>query len=211
MDLSEFKPYPKDERYLVSTKGEVYSVRRKKILKGHPSPEYIRLTLRVEGVKTYRYAHVVVAETFLGNPKGLQVNHKNGVKVDNRVSNLEWVTARENTLHAYKTGLCSNPKLSKRDIEEFYRLVTVGWDVKALKEWFGMGKTAVRNLLANTSYPWIERVEIKPVGDSRIYVRDLLCNRDIARGVHPKAVMNKYQVPQTSAIRFLNRLNLQEL
>lgn len=56
--------------------------------------------------------HKAVAWAFLGPPaeSQTQVNHKNGVKTDNRVDNLEWCTRRENVDHARRAGLCHDEK-----------------------------------------------------------------------------------------------------
>lgn len=63
-----------------------------------------------------RNAHRVIAQTFLPNPeKKPFINHKNGIKGDNRIENLEWCTHSENVLHAIETGLWK-VKISKEDV-----------------------------------------------------------------------------------------------
>ena len=58
------------------------------------------------GAKGNVNVHRLVAKTFLKRPIGKdQVNHINGVKTDNRLSNLEWVTGSENMQHALKNNL----------------------------------------------------------------------------------------------------------
>lgn len=67
---------------------------------------YFYVTLRKGSVKHTLRVHRLVAKTFIPNPDNKQfVNHKNGIKLDNSTSNLEWVTSSENNKHAYDTGL----------------------------------------------------------------------------------------------------------
>jgi hypothetical protein len=74
---------------------------------------YLRITLSKDGVNKRISIHRLVAKTFIGNPQEKKaVNHKNGIKTDNRVENLEWVTHSENEIHSYRVlGKVSPRKL----------------------------------------------------------------------------------------------------
>jgi len=72
---------------------------------------YYSLNLYINNVGHWRYIHRMVAEAYLENPDNKpEVNHIDGVKTNNTVSNLEWVTRQENSLHAYKLGLSYQEK-----------------------------------------------------------------------------------------------------
>ncbi len=73
-----------------------------------------------------RSVHRVVLENFVGPcPEGKECNHINGIKTDNRVENLEWLTKSENQKHSYAIGLICRggekgtcAKLTPKDVDE---------------------------------------------------------------------------------------------
>ena len=61
--------------------------------------------------------HRIVAEAFIPNPDSCkQVNHIDGDKANNSVSNLEWCTSQQNNIHALQTGLRTGKKKGKQII-----------------------------------------------------------------------------------------------
>ena len=67
---------------------------------------YPRITLNGEGAYNNHSIHRLVAKAFIPNPENKRnVNHIDGVKTNNHASNLEWVTSRENSIHARDNGL----------------------------------------------------------------------------------------------------------
>ena len=87
-------------------KGIISHVFPEKILCIDYSIGYSRVKLTKESFKKAYLVHRIVAEHFIDNiEKKLFVNHIDGNKINNNFINLEWVSAKENTEHAYKTGL----------------------------------------------------------------------------------------------------------
>jgi len=84
---------------------------------------YKQICLRKNGDSKYVMVHRLVATAFIPNPYNKKtVNHKNGIKSDNKIENLEWMTLSENIQHAFDTGLKKAP--SGKDHFRYKNLTT---------------------------------------------------------------------------------------
>lgn len=114
MDTEIWKTIQGYESYEVSSFGNVRNINSGRILKPTLRSGYQSLSLSKENVKKTYSIHTLVASHFLEKPSedAQIVNHKNGMKTDNHISNLEWVTHSQNAQHAIQTGLKSIYKRS---------------------------------------------------------------------------------------------------
>ena len=95
---------------------------------------YYRVTLSKQEKEFYFYIHHLVLNAFTGLcPEGHEANHKDGIKTNNRRSNLEWTTHSKNMAHAFQIGLINtkgskapNAKLRDEGVLEIRRLAKLG-------------------------------------------------------------------------------------
>lgn len=149
--------------YEISNHGRIKCLVRKgvpkeifKSLRIHPNHGYIDVQLRKDNkVKTLKL-HRLVAINFLPNPNDLPVvNHKDGNKTNNKVDNLEWVTHKENILHAHKMGLVDlskgnnhyNTKIKDEEIPKIFKMKKDGLKNYEIAKIYNVNPTTISKIL----------------------------------------------------------------
>ena len=127
-------PIPNFEGYYVTKNGIIYSARKssnpKIMIPKTDKDGYLYLGIyNEEGIRKWKRVHTLVAETFIPNPNNFpMINHINGIRDDNRHSNLEWCNNSQNQLHSFhvlgRKGECYNRKpikLTHKDTGETFK------------------------------------------------------------------------------------------
>lgn len=156
--------------YEVSNFGNVRSVISKKLL--HPYSSKLRegycyISLQQNGKRKNYLLSQLIARHFIDNPLNKpQVNHKSGNKLDNSVSNLEWVTAKENIQHAIRNGWMAEPlygskspahKVDEKQVMEIRKLEKEGMRHKDIAKIYGLGVSTVTHIVNGTRWAWFNR------------------------------------------------------
>lgn len=149
-------------RYSVTPEGDIFSHLSGKILKQarhatHQGKFYRRVRLRIDGRYVPLYIHRILAEIHIPNPDNKPtVNHKNGDTEDNSLCNLEWSTHKEQTDHAFETGIRTNfgdnaswTKLSEEDVREIRSEYRAGVKQKELAERFNTTQPNISMIVNN--------------------------------------------------------------
>ena len=153
-----------NNRYEVSNLGRIRNTRTlhiRKLVKYKEGYLQINLPLFNKGLHTYK-VHRIVAQSFIPNPNNYKnINHKNEVKTDNRVENLEWCTTKYNNLYGTRLAHVAS-KLNKpvRQINKFGEVVRIFNSIKDVSS-YGFDKGAVshcclkdKNYKTHKGYYW---------------------------------------------------------
>lgn len=151
-DVSNYGNVRSYQNYGFELKNEPKTLRQVLNRYGYPT-----VTLCKDTVHKQKTVHRLVAETFIQTDNyKLQIDHINGIKTDNRASNLEWVTAKENTLRSVRLGLKprgerhGNSKLKQKEVEMIRELYKTGkHSQRKLGAFFGVSHWTIGQIVNN--------------------------------------------------------------
>ncbi len=186
----------------------------------NPVTGYVAVILCKNKVQKRLYVHVIVATAFLPNPENKKtVNHKFGIRHDNRLSQLEWATHSEQKLDAFKKGYSKTTKgiqtwtskLTEDDVKKICELYHAGGTTtRQLADQFGIQNPTVTNIINGKTWRHVERqtkdakIMRKPVLDTSTGIfYDTVSDAAKAKGVDVKYVYANLYISKVNRTCFI--------
>lgn len=153
----EWKPIPlTNNKYQISNFGNVRRLKRVVVVnktkdvyfevKRYKQNGYYMVIISVLGRINRLGIHRLVADAFIPNPENKStVNHINGIKIDNRVENLEWCSQYDNIQHAKQTGLL-NKRISRKMVLDIRNRFLKGESVVLIASEYGIKNIQVYDI-----------------------------------------------------------------
>lgn len=176
--------------YSVSNFGKIRSDNTGRLIKGFISDTgYRRVGLRVNGIGKNYSVHRLLAIAFIPIPKkyldmglsydDLVPNHKDGNKLNTTLENLEWLTQRENTVHAVENKLtsavgetCHLAKMDEKTAIKCCELLQDGWGTGNIANKLGITKKMAQHIKSGECWKEISKNYKFPVSDVKPYTTD---------------------------------------
>lgn len=174
METEEWRPIAGwEDRYEVSSLGNVRRISPGrgatvgKVLTtrlfGSKGSKYPAVNLYRPGYSKGYYVHILVARAFLGpTPIGKEINHKDLVKTNPRLDNLEFLTHRENADHASQGGVIHkgenhwNSKITEEDVRAIRRLSAEGMSYKDISDKYPLSIEAIGRITLGKSWKHVK-------------------------------------------------------
>lgn len=157
MKKAQIKDFP---NYIITDTGDVYSCNyhrsgKIRVINQYLRGKYLCVRLYKNKIPYNKPVHRLVAEAFIPNPEHKeQVNHIDGNKLNNKISNLEWNTRSENMKHAYRVLKMrpNKPWLNKFGKDNCHsRIVLQIQDGEIIAEFYGAAEASRRTGISRTA------------------------------------------------------------
>ncbi len=161
----ELKPIPGLNGYWASSDGDIYSTKYKVIRKIKPSlyRGYYGFSIWDNQKNKTKHAvtHRLIASTWIPNPNNYPIiNHRDGVRTNNNIDNLEWCTQKQNIAHSINilgNARCGERNnLSKLTEEQILKIRTDPRDQRTIAREFGVSQTNIGNIKRRDSWKHVD-------------------------------------------------------